>query len=417
MRLAKYSFGIGDRFGHEGAAQLRALIDAKQDGIDIIPVWNKSYREHHIIGSKPSAAKQEADNAVAKLQWQDNYYVDADHVNSKTVAKFITSANFFTLDVADKIGVKASDELINAFVEFNQKYIGSLMIPGIASPFQVTSKVLTEVANKFLAAICEAQKIYQLIVKEKGSNDFVTEISMDEVASPQSPLELFFILSAIAYFEIPAQTIAPRFSGRFNKGVDYVGDLKKFEREFADDLAVIDFAIREFNLPDNLKLSIHSGSDKFSIYPIINKLIKQHDAGIHVKTAGTTWLEELIGLALAGNEALQLVKDIYAKAYQRKEELCAPYAEVIDIDSGKLPDPSVVQNWNSQKFANTLRHIPDCPDYNPNFRQLLHVGYKIAAEYGTTFTNLLEKYSDIIGREVTANLYERHIKRLFGVKS
>src|SRR5207249_279706 len=137
--------------------------------------------------------------------------------------------------------------------------------------------------------------------------------------------------------KIPAQTIAPKFTGRFNKGVDYVGDLAQFEKEFHDDLAVIAFAIDRYGLPANLKLSVHSGSDKFSLYPIIRRTLPKFGAGLHIKTAGTTWLEELIGLAEAGGDALALVKEIYAEALDRVDELCRPYATVIDIDRAKLP--------------------------------------------------------------------------------
>ncbi len=91
--------------------------------------------------------------------------------------------------------------------------------------------------------------------------------------------------------------------------------------------------------PKNLKLSVHSGSDKFSIYQPIRQAMKKFDAGVHLKTAGTTWLEELIGLAEAGGEGLDLAKEIYAEAYSHREELCAPYAAVIDIDPAKLPTP------------------------------------------------------------------------------
>ena len=94
------------------------------------------------------------------------------------------------------------------------------------------------------------------------------------------------MLAMIAREGIPAQTVAPKFTGRFNKGIDSVGDLKQFEKEFAEDLFVIAFAIREFDLPETLKLSVHSGSDKFSLYPIVNRLIKRHDAGLHVKNGG-----------------------------------------------------------------------------------------------------------------------------------
>ena len=132
------------------------------------------------------------------------------------------------------------------------------------------------------------------------------------------------------------QTIAPKFTGRFNKGVDYVGDLAQFEREFNDDLAVIAHAVKTYGLPKNLKLSVHSGSDKFSLYPIIRRALQRTGAGVHLKTAGTTWLEELIGLSEAGGDGLALAKEIYAYALEHVDELCAPYASVIDIDRAKI---------------------------------------------------------------------------------
>jgi tagaturonate epimerase len=214
---------------------------------------------------------------------------------------------------------------------------------------------------------------------------------------------------------VPVQTIAPKFTGRFNKGVDYTGNVDQFAKEFEEDVLVIDFAVKEFGLPKELKLSVHSGSDKFTIYPIMAEIIRKYNKGIHVKTAGTTWLEEVIGLAVAGGEALQAAKSIYAVALGRKDELCAPYADVIDIDDSKLPSAEEVAGWTSEKYANTLRHIPGHPDYNPNFRQLIHVGYKVASEMGLKYTDLLKKHTDIVGKCVEENIYERHLKRLFSL--
>jgi hypothetical protein len=236
---------------------------------------------------------------------------------------------------------------------------------------------------------------------------------MDEVDNPQTPAELFFILGAIADAGVKAQTIAPKFTGRFNKGVDYVGDVDQFAKEFEEDILVIQFAIAEFGLPKNLKLSVHSGSDKFSIYQPIREISRKHDTGVHVKTAGTTWLEELIGLAEAGGEGLELAKNIYAKALDRFDELTAPYATVIDVQIEGLPSAQEVSAWSGEKYANTLRHDQQHPDFNPQFRQLLHCGYKIAAEYGDTYFNALNKYKDIIAKNVTENIFERHIKPLF----
>ena len=413
MKLEKYSFGIGDRFSHQGKAQLAALIKAKDESVDIVPVWNKSHREHTTIGTGPDDVRREADQAVKDLNWPDVYYVDADHINLDNVDLFVECSNFFTLDVAKFIAAEPEDADLANFIKQNSRYVGALEMPGIDEKFEITPDTVEQIGRKFLAAVKEAGRIYRHIEKKKGSDAFITEVSIDESDQAQSPVELFFILSAVAQQAIPAQTIAPKFTGRFNKGVDYVGDPIQFEKEFNQDIAVINHAIKEFSLPSNLKLSIHSGSDKFSIYPPINKALKKFDAGLHLKTAGTTWLEELIGLAQAQGPGLELAKEIYKKALDHFDELCAPYAAVIDIDKTQLPAPDEVDKWDGQTFAATLRHDQSCEKYNLHFRQLLHVGYKIAAKIGARYYDAIEKYEDIISKNVTENIYDRHIKRLF----
>lgn len=415
MKLGKFSIGVGDRFSHQGKAQLSAIMKAYETGLDINPVWNKSNREHIYVGSAPSDTRKEADDAVKALGFKGHYFVDADHINLTTVEPFVAVSDFFTLDVASFIGKESSRADIDAFIASCEKYIGELQIPGIAAPITVTKELLEGIANKFLAATQQAAEIYNYLVKEKGKGNFITEVSMDEVESPQTPIEMLFILKMLANKGVPAQTIAPKFTGRFNKGVDYVGNLEQFAKEFEEDVLVIDFAVKEFGLPEELKLSVHSGSDKFSIYPIMADVIKKYNKGLHLKTAGTTWLEEVIGLALAGGEGLEAAKKIYANSINRKDELCAPYADVIDIDGSKLPSVEEVNSWSGEKYANTLRHIPGHPDYNPNFRQLIHVAYAVAAKMGQEYYDLLEKYADVIGSCVEENIYERHLKRLFNI--
>ena len=376
--ISKYSFGIGDRFAHEGVNQLKALIQAEKDfGVHFTPVWNKSNREHTIIGTEPMSTRQEADAAVKALGYKDQYFCDADHINLNNVDKFIEACDFFTIDVADYIGKSGSLE------------------------------------ERYLPAVREAGKIYRHIAEKKGADNFVTEVSMDEVDVAQTPEEIKYILTELAKEKVPLQTFAPKFTGRFNKGVDYVGDLAQFEKEFEEDLKVIAWAVKELGLPANLKLSIHSGSDKFSIYPIMGRLIRKYDAGIHVKTAGTTWLEEIIGLALADPEALKLAKKIYRIALTRMDELTVPYATVIDVDKSKLPDPAVVDGWDAQTFAKTLRHDEAEPLYNPSFRQLIHVSFKVAAELKDEYLPALVRSADVIGAEISANIGARHVARLF----
>jgi tagaturonate epimerase len=413
MELSKYSIGVGDRFTHQAKAQLKAIQKAEDFGIQITPVWNKSFREHQIIHSLPEDTRKEADSAVKNLGWKNSYFVDADHVGLKTIDQFLVSCDFFTVDVADFIGQRANEKHVDAFVRKYKTYAGVFNAEGLYDNIKITESLISDVADKYLFAVEEAGRVYRHLLEKKGKDNFIVEISMDETDEPQTPVEILFILAAITEEKIPIQTIAPKFSGRFNKGVDYIGDVSKFSREFEEDIAIIKFAINKFNLPENLKLSVHSGSDKFSIYPSINSALKKMDAGVHLKTAGTTWLEELIGLASAEGEGLQIAKEVYRSAFSRFDELCGPYKTVIDIDTNNLPNPNEVDKWTGEKYAAVLRHNQSNTEYNLNFRQLLHVGYKVAAEMGDRYLNALKKYEDIIAENVVENLFERHIKKIF----
>lgn len=413
LKLSKYSVGVGDRFAHQAQAQLQACIQAAEQGVEVIPVWNKSNREHVIIGSEPASVRAAADAAVRDLGWTKPYHVDADHIRLETVDRFIASSDFFTIDVADAIGQPAAATDVRAFVDQHPELAGRIEIPGVSAPFETTRPDVERIAAKYLAAVKQAGQIYRHIAQAKGEGAFITEVSMDETDSPQTPPELLVTLAAIADERIPIQTIAPKFTGRFNKGVDYAGDVAQFEKEFNDDIAVIAHAIRRYGLPDTLKLSVHSGSDKFSIYGPIRRALRRSGAGVHLKTAGTTWLEELIGLAESGGDGLALAQEIYGEALAHIEELCAPYATVIDINRKKLPSQEEVARWGAVQFVSALRHDPKCPAFNPHLRQLLHVGFKIAAKLGPRYLQALEKHQKAIARNVTENLFERHLKPLF----
>jgi len=413
LKLNKYSVGTGDRFAHQAKAQLQACIKTLNHGLEVVPVWNKSNREHMIIGSEPSSVREAADAAVKALGWKLPYYCDADHITAATVDRFLAPCDFFTFDVADFIGQPAQAADVESFVSRHPELQGSIELAGADQAFEITAQHLRQTAQKFLAAVKKAGEVYRRVLSAKGAGNFIAEVSMDETDRAQSPVELLIILAAIADEGIPVQTIAPKFSGRFNKGVDYVGDVSQFEREMALDIAAIAYAVKQYRLPDNLKLSVHSGSDKFSIYPAIHANMKRFDVGVHLKTAGTTWLEELIGLAEAGGAGLALAKDIYAEALAHREELCGPYATVIDIDPIKLPAAGEVRGWTSEQYTSALRHVEADPAYNPSLRQLLHVGFKIAAKMGPRYLDLLEANEPVIAKNVTENLYARHIAPVF----
>ena len=404
LNLEKFSVGVGDRFAHQAKAQLKACLMAAERGVEVVPVWNKSNREHGIVGSEPTSVRTAADLAVRELGWKRQYHVDADHINLETVDRFIDASDFYTIDVAAAIGKPTPPEDVARFLDRHPELVG---------PFETTRESITGTAAHYLFAVQEAARIYRHIVERKGEGAFIAEVSMDETDAPQTPPQLLVILAAISDAGIPIQTIAPKFTGRFNKGVDYAGDLAQFEKEFNDDLAVIAHAVKTYGLPANLKLSVHSGSDKFSIYAPMRRALVRHSAGVHIKTAGTTWLEELIGLAEADGAGLALAKEVYAEAYGHRRELCEPYAAVIDIDESRLPAPAAVAAWTSGQYTSALRHDQSNPGFNPDVRQLLHVGYKIAAKMGERYLNMLRECEESISRNVTTNLYDRHIRPLF----
>jgi hypothetical protein len=364
-RIAKYSLGMGDRFAHQGKAQLQAVVQARQHGIEVTPVWNKSNREHVFIGSEPAGVRVEADSAVAALGWSGPYHVDADHINLDTVDRFIGASDFYTIDVADFIGSDVKADELAIFITASRKYLGNLVIPGLDFSLNIGQATLENAARKFLGAMQAAAEIHRHIAHLKG-DDFITEISVDESDLPQTPTELLLILLMLARERVPCQTIAPKFTGRFNKGVDYVGDLARFEKEFDEDLCILRFAIEEF------------------------------------------------GLAESGGEALEIAREIYTKAHEIFDELVRPYATVIDIDPKRLPSPKEVRAWNSQQYCSALRHDLSSPGYNPHLRQLIHISFKIAAGMGDRYLDALQVHEAIIARNVTENLYARHILPIFG---
>jgi hypothetical protein len=412
MILSKFSIGVGDRFNHGAPAQLAACRQMLDLGIEVVPVWNKSHREHTIIGSEPASVRKAADAAVVAAGWTLPYHVDADHIGLATVDGFLDSSDFFTIDVADFIGQAAPEADINAFVGRHPELIGTFEIPGISEPLEITRDDVAHTAATFLFAVQKAAEVFRYIESRKGPDSFIPEISMDETVSPQTPPELLVILAAIADLEIPIQTIAPKFSGEFHKGVDYIGDPQIFAREFDEDLCVIAHAVAAYGLPQNLKLSVHSGSDKFSIYPCIRESLQKRNAGVHLKTAGTNWLEELIGLAEADGEGLAI-------AQRNLRPVTRPHRRTLRTIRHRrrhrpLPTPPRRHRllMERRRYADALRHDQACPSFNPHLRQLLHIGFKIAAEMGPRYIAALEACAPSITRNTTANLVDRHLRPL-----
>jgi len=405
--IEKYSIGSGDRFGRQGVAQLAAFKKAREKGVTAAIVWNKSNREHVIIGTEPSDQRAAAERAIKETGWDGPYHVDADHIGVATVDRFAPYCDFFTLDVADFIGKPADPDAVEAFLKRHKGLLSSSVLPA-----RLDLAAMRAAANRYLCAVGEAGRTYRRICELRKGDDFVTEVSMDETETPQSPAELAVILSALADEGVPVQTIAPKFSGRFNKGVDYVGDVSAFFQEFTADVRVVAWASSALGLPRSLKLSVHSGSDKFRLYEGIGKIIRKEGAGLHLKTAGTTWLEEIVGLAEAGGDGLAIAKEVYRKAFESIDEVVGPYAAVVDIDRDKLPTPADVDRWDGPTLAAAVRHVESDPRFNRHMRQLVHVAFRVAAKMGSRYLEALAKHETSVSRNVTANLWERHLAPL-----
>ena len=359
---------MGDRFARQARAQLQTCLRAAGEGVDIVPVWNKSNREHVTIGSEPAQSRAAVDAAVKALGWKKPYFLDADHIRLETVDRFLPHAIFTPLTWRIRSAQPAPPDAVRRLLDRHPE-----LTTGTAGADRAT---VEKIARKYLLAAQEAGRIYRHIAQAKGPGCFVTEVSMDETDAPQTPVELRVILAALSDEAIPLQTIAPKFTGRFNKGVDYAGDIAQFEKEFNEDLAVIAFAVQQYGFPASLKLSVHSGSDKFSIYGPIRRALRRSGAGVHRNT-GRHDVAGGYHRPGGGGQANALAKEIYAGALEHIDELCAPYAAVLDIHRSRLPAAATVDRWDSGQFVSAVRHDPKNPAYNPNARQLLHVGYKL----------------------------------------
>ncbi|MBN1543815.1 hypothetical protein JW992_16855, partial [candidate division KSB1 bacterium] len=166
-QLGRYSLGIGDRFGRQGEAQLAALQQARSLGVEITPVWNKSFREHRIIGSTPQDTRRTADAAVAAAGWKGAWFVDADHIGLQTVDSFLEACDFFTLDVADTIGQPASEAERSAFVQTYRHFCGAALFDKVEENVQVSEADLHSIAAGYLAAAQQAGRIYRRIVQAR----------------------------------------------------------------------------------------------------------------------------------------------------------------------------------------------------------------------------------------------------------
>lgn len=347
----KRSFGLGDRLGIAGPGHLDVF--KKYDAYPVLA--QQSIRELNLTNRRYEDVLDAATFAVFKEGYKDGFGADGDHLKKPEEIEYALSLGFsmITLDCSDyirnDIGKMTQDDILSFDVlssEYENRYLNqSFSVNGHTIYFDELA--LKKSILIYKDAIEYAAKIYRTYLAD-GNAKANFEVSIDETGTPTSPTEHYFVANELALRNVKLDTMAPRFCGEFQKGVDYVGDIKQFEQELMVHVAIAEHF--------GYKLSIHSGSDKFSIFELIGKHTKGH---FHVKTAGTNWLEAMRVVAFADPK---LYREVHA------------YALSIFSEASKFYH--VTTNLNNIPHLDTLIDEELVELFkNNDARQLIHITY------------------------------------------
>lgn len=356
-RNYKYTFGLGDRLGNASNAHLRLF-----KGRGIMPVLaQQSIRELMLMHRTNTDVFQSASWAVFEEGFTYGWGADGDHVKTPYEVDYAVKigCSMITLDCTAEINndiVELSDEELDKRFNqldpdqikyFNDTYLNKTFDLGEGRSVKFTKHDVEESALTFYDAILFAAGIYTKFVVPYNL-DF--EISMDETPYQTTNPNHYFFANELNRRGITPVTMAPRFYGEFQKAIDYIGDTDRFEREY-----IIHEAIAEHF---GYKLSIHSGSDKLSVYEIIGRVSKQH--GWHVKTAGTNWLEALRVIA---HKDPKFMLELYKFSYENLDDVKDFYVFNAQTN-GTAPKP---EDMNTENVMDLLD--------DDDARQILHTMY------------------------------------------
>ncbi len=333
------SFGFGDRLGLATPGHVAAVRGTK-----FAPVFaQQSVRENARTGRTPQQVMDDARRALDAARWDASWGADADHLKApEDLPPFVEAGyTFFTVDPGEYVDNSTDtdplDILRQKITSFNWEELSALYLHDARHTWgRFDGESLMRATVKYGKAIQHAAAMFNRLSQMKAEFDF--EMSVDETDSPTTPLEHFFIANELTRLGVRFTSLAPRFIGRFEKGVDYIGDLNALDAELAKHAAVT----AHFG---TYKLSLHSGSDKFSVYPLI---AKHWGERIHVKTAGTSYLEAL--RVLAKHEPDLFLK-IYSLGCQRYETDKRTYHVSADLNSLPKTDdlPSLLNDFHARE--------------------------------------------------------------------
>ena len=346
------SVGMGDRLGLATPGHVCAVRAARGR---IAPIFaQQSIREMTRSGRTPQQVMDDALWGVLAEGWQDGFGADADHLKTPADIDACLAAGFtfFTVDPGAHVDDRAMTTSLGELRELAE------MLPDYLQPrasgligrifdiegrsLQLDESTLLKAAVKYGRAVAHVTMMYQHLAKSAGARPFELEVSVDETDQPTSHAEHVYIASELKRLGVKWVSLAPRYVGRFEKGVDYIGDLAAFEADFAGHAAIA----RQFG---PYKLSLHSGSDKFSIYPAA---MRQTRGLVHLKTAGTSYLEALRTVAALDSD---LFREIYAFARQRYEADRASYHVSAELGRAPLPEdvkdpPALLEQFDAREI-------------------------------------------------------------------
>ncbi len=377
------SAGCGDRLGLATPGHIRALRSAG----GVAPILaQQSMRENARTGRSPQQVMDDAMWGVFQEGWRQPWGADADHLKTKADVDLCVAAgySFYTVDPGDHVDNAAHTEPLETLRpkitalpwDALEDSPEGLHLRYLHRPFEIEGRrlafdelALARAAAKYGKAVAHTACMYRHLAAAVGSQPFELEVSVDETETPTSPLEHLFVASELRRLGVKWISLAPRYVGRFEKGVDYIGDLAEFDAEFAVHAAIA----REMG---PYKLSLHSGSDKFSIYPLV---ARQARGQVHLKTAGTSYLEAL--RAVAGVDP-SLFRQVLAFALERYAEDQATYH--VSADPARVPGPAGLRDGE-------LAGVLDLFDG----RQVLHVTFgSVLARFGQRLLATLDAHEE-----------------------
>ncbi|TVR19648.1 MAG: hypothetical protein EA396_12285 [Anaerolineaceae bacterium] len=396
------SGGFGDRLGCATVGHLLATA-----GSGVMPVLaQQSVRENARTGRTPQQVLDDAMWGAFEFGWRDGWGADADHLKAvEDIPPFVEAGyTFYTIDPGDHVDDSADSDdlptlkrkvttldwtaLASSPDDLVKRLSGTVNLGGLT--LDLNEETILRAAVKYGSAVLHAVTMAGHIRDLIGDKSFDLEVSVDETNSTTAHVEHFYIVSELKRLGVTFTSLAPRFVGRFEKGVDYIGDLNTL----SDDIAVHGAIMRHFG--DSYKLSLHTGSDKFGVYPIA---LRHTNGLVHLKTAGTSYLEALRVMA---NVQPALFRDVLALAREHYEEDRKTYHVSALLD--KLPDPATLTD---DALAGLLDQF--------DARQILHVTYgSMLDAYGAELAAMLQAH-EVAYHAGLKTHFDRHLAAFRGV--